>query len=212
MRKRERKLETQDLKCAILEFKSYNCNSITHIEFCSSDCVYWEPTTTIPHIVLLFQLCPLSKISPIYKTIIFNSLCSYATNNNKLHNIWSPFVMKCSLNAKSNLLINFVSRVYLFLILSFDMVHLQEGFFFHVVHHGFFLLARTSNIVDLLDPLGPMIAIINLGFAYFARKDLILYTTNQSDFHIIVYDISKKSWMSKRARFFFLAIFWLINL
>jgi hypothetical protein len=61
------------------------------------------------------------------------------------------------------------------------------------VHHGFFLLARASNIVDLLDPLGPMITVINPGFAYFARKDLILYTTNQSDFHIIVYEISKKS-------------------
>ncbi len=73
------------------------------------------------------------------------------------------------------------------------MVHLQEGFFFQVVHHGFFLLARASNIVDLFDPLGPMIAIIEPGFAYFARKDLILYTTNQYEFHIIVYEISKKS-------------------
>jgi len=60
-----------------------------------------------------------------------------------------------------------------------------------VVHHGFFLLARALNIVDLLDPLGPMIAKIDPSFAYFARKDLILYTTNQSNFHIIVYEISK---------------------
>lgn len=85
--KKRRKLETQDLRCAIFEFKSYNCNSITHTEFWSSDCVYWKPTTIVSHIVLLFQLCPLSRISPIYKTIIFNSLRAYATNNNKLHNI-----------------------------------------------------------------------------------------------------------------------------
>jgi hypothetical protein len=61
------------------------------------------------------------------------------------------------------------------------------------MHQGFFLHVKTLNIIDLLDPLGPMIAIIDHGFAYFAKKDLVLYATNQSDFHIIVYEISKNS-------------------
>lgn len=47
----------------------------------------------------------------------------------KVTQYWSPFAMKCSLNAKSNLLVNFVSKACLFFILSFNMVHLQESFF-----------------------------------------------------------------------------------
>jgi hypothetical protein len=57
----------------------------------------------------------------------------------------------------------------------------------------FFLPAITSNIVDFLDPLGPMITIIDLGSANLAKKDLIFFATNQSNFHIIVYEISKQS-------------------
>jgi hypothetical protein len=61
------------------------------------------------------------------------------------------------------------------------------------VRRGFFLPARASSIVDLPDPLGPMIAIIDPGSAYPAKEDLVLYATNQSDFRTTVYEISKKS-------------------
>ncbi len=75
------------------------------------------------------------------------------------------------------------------------------------MRRGFFLPARASSIVDLPDPLGPMIAIIDPGSAYPAKEDLVLYATNQSDFRITVYEISKKSSASERAservRFFF---------
>jgi hypothetical protein len=88
--KGKKKLETQNLRCAILEFKSYSYNSILHTKFCSFDYVCWESITIVPHIVLLFQLCLLSMIFLIYKTIIFNSLPTYATNNKKLQNIDHP--------------------------------------------------------------------------------------------------------------------------
>ncbi len=67
------------------------------------------------------------------------------------------------------------------------------------MREGFFLPARASSIVDLPDPLGPMIAIIDPGSAYPAKKDLVLYATNQSDFRFTVYDISEKSRASVRA-------------
>jgi hypothetical protein len=54
-------------------------------------------------------------------------------------------------------------------------------------------MQKHQTFVDLSHPFGPMIAIIDLGSTYLAKKDLIFFATNQSNFHIIVYEISKKS-------------------
>jgi hypothetical protein len=82
------------------------------------------------------------------------------------------------------------------------------------VSRGFFLPARASSIVDLPDPLGPMIAIIDPGSAYPAKR-IWSYTQQTNLISVLQYMRSSKNLERESERaseVFFLAIFLLIKL
>jgi hypothetical protein len=89
-------------------------------------------------------------------------------------------------------------------VLDLELRHgaFARRFFSRTLRRAFFLPARASSIVDLPDPLGPMIAIIDPGSAYPAKKDLV-FTQQTNLISVLQYMRSQKNLERASERGFF---------